>query len=231
KGDVAALLDLFIESDDVQSMRKLLHTHGERQPDLYIKALHYFARNPQHSDNEQSLAECLATIERHNLMSPLRVLQALGGSGKSGVTLGMVRDYIMRQIETTTTRISENKRAIASYTDEYKLHQEQMEALKTQPVVFQSTKCTSCMAPLDLPSIHFLCKHSYHQRCLGDIGESCPKCLVETQALEDQRRRQEISARRHDAFFNKLHKAEDGFDVIAECYSKSPFAFTKLVDQ
>ncbi|KAJ2880784.1 Vacuolar protein sorting-associated protein 11 [Coemansia asiatica] len=221
RGDIAALLELYIENDDVQNIRKLLSVHGERQPELYIKALHYFARNPQNADNQQSF----------NIMSPLRVLQALGSSEKSGVTLGMVRSYIMRQIEATAARVKDNERVIDSYTKEHALHHEQMEDLKTKPVVFQSTKCTSCMAPLDLPSIHFLCKHSYHQRCLGDVADICPKCQVENQMLEDQRRRQEIGARRHDLFFDRLNKADNGFDVIAEWFSKSPFAFTKLVDQ
>ncbi|KAJ1898326.1 Vacuolar protein sorting-associated protein 11 [Coemansia sp. S17] len=231
RGDVAALLELFIEHDDVGHMRSLLDKYGEERPDLYIKALHYFARNPQLADNERLLSECLATIEKHNLMSPLRVLQALGGSDRSGVTLGMVRGYIMRQIEASTKRIHDNEKAISSYANEYMTHHDNMEALKTKPVVFQSTKCTSCMAPLDLPSVHFLCKHSYHQRCLGDIGDSCPKCQVENQMLEDQRRRQELAAKQHDAFFNKLQASDDGFEVVASWFSKNPFAFTRLVDQ
>ncbi|KAJ1811874.1 Vacuolar protein sorting-associated protein 11, partial [Coemansia sp. RSA 2599] len=176
QGDVPALLELYIDNDDVQNIRKLLGAHGEKQPELYIKALHYFARNTQSTDNEQSLTECLTTIEKYNIMSPLRVLQALGGSEKSGVTLGTVRGYIMRQIEATTARVKDNERVIEAYTKEYALHHEQMEDLKLKPVVFQSTKCTSCMAPLDLPSVHFLCKHSYHQRCLGDVSDICPKC-------------------------------------------------------
>ncbi|KAJ2146283.1 Vacuolar protein sorting-associated protein 11 [Coemansia sp. RSA 1807] len=231
RGDIAALLDLYIEHDSLPSMRRLLDEHGESQPDLYIKALHYLARNPQLADNEELLADCLSTIEKHNLMSPLRVLQALGDSEQSGVTLGMVRGYIMRQINATSKRIEDNKAAIASYTSEFKVHSEKMDALKNKPIVFQSTKCTSCMAPLDLPSVHFLCKHSYHQRCLGDIGDSCPRCQAENQKLEDQRRAQEISAKQHDAFFNKLHHSDEGFDVIASWFAKSPFAFTKLIDQ
>ncbi|KAJ2530694.1 Vacuolar protein sorting-associated protein 11 [Coemansia sp. RSA 1933] len=106
-----------------------------------------------------------------------------------------------------------------------------MVALRSKPIVFQSTKCISCMTPLDLPSIHFLCKHSYHQRCLGDVSDSCPRCQMENQLLEDQRRHQEINAKKHGMFFDKLQNANDGFDVVAEWFSKSPFTFTKLVDQ
>ncbi|KAJ2829374.1 Vacuolar protein sorting-associated protein 11 [Coemansia erecta] len=231
RGDVAALLDLFIEHDSLPSMRRLLDEHGESQPDLYIKALHYLARNPQLADNEELLSDCLTTIEKHNLMSPLRVLQALGDSEQSGVTLGMVRGYIMRQINATSRRIEDNRMAIDSYTAEYKSHSEKMDAIKNKPIVFQSTKCTSCMAPLDLPSVHFLCKHSYHQRCLGDVGDSCPRCQAENQRLEDQRRAQEDSAKQHDPFFDKLRHADEGFDVIASWFAKSPFSFVKLVDQ
>ena len=30
--------------------------------------------------------------------------------------------------------------------------------------VFQVTRCSSCGLPLDLPTVHFMCKHSFHQR-------------------------------------------------------------------
>jgi hypothetical protein len=30
--------------------------------------------------------------------------------------------------------------------------------------VFQVTRCSSCGMPLDLPTVHFMCKHSFHQR-------------------------------------------------------------------
>ncbi|KAJ2711498.1 Vacuolar protein sorting-associated protein 11, partial [Coemansia spiralis] len=156
---------------------------------------------------------------------------ALGGSDQSGVTLGMVRGYVMRQISATSKRIDDNRSAIAASTADHTARTAQMDVLRTKPVVFQSTKCTSCMTSLDLPSVHFLCKHSYHERCLGDVADRCPRCQAENQRLEDQRRAQETGARQHDAFFDKLHQAEDGFDVVASWFAKSPFAFTKLVDQ
>ncbi|KAJ2546731.1 Vacuolar protein sorting-associated protein 11, partial [Coemansia sp. RSA 1933] len=134
KGDIGSLLDLYIESDDVSSIRRLLNAHGEQHPDLHVKALHYFARNPQLADSENLLSECLTTIEKYNLMSPLRVLQALGGSERSGVTLGMVRGYIMRQLEATTARISENERSVSAYADEYTMHHSKMVALRSKPI-------------------------------------------------------------------------------------------------
>jgi hypothetical protein len=33
-----------------------------------------------------------------------------------------------------------------------------------QPRLFHATQCSQCGGPLDLPSVHFMCKHSFHQR-------------------------------------------------------------------
>lgn len=31
-------------------------------------------------------------------------------------------------------------------------------------VVFQGLRCSACNNQLELPSIHFMCQHSYHQQ-------------------------------------------------------------------
>ncbi|CAG8553416.1 4440_t:CDS:10 [Paraglomus brasilianum] len=92
------------------------------------------------------------------------------------------------------------------------------------------TKCTACGGTLDLPAIHFLCRHSYHQRCLPDTDRECPKCAVEHRFLAEVRRKQEINAEKHDLFVQQLEDAEDGFSVIADYFSKNTMAFTKLID-
>jgi hypothetical protein len=33
-----------------------------------------------------------------------------------------------------------------------------------QPRLFHAPQCSQCGGPLDLPSVHFMCKHSFHQR-------------------------------------------------------------------
>ena len=42
--------------------------------------------------------------------------------------------------------------------------------LGTKPAVFQAERCNACGMQLDLPTVHFLCKHSFHQRCLDTTG-------------------------------------------------------------
>ncbi|XP_075217494.1 uncharacterized protein LOC142322373 isoform X1 [Lycorma delicatula] len=33
------------------------------------------------------------------------------------------------------------------------------------PVTFQGSRCKACNNQLELPSVHFLCQHSFHQQC------------------------------------------------------------------
>ena len=36
----------------------------------------------------------------------------------------------------------------------------------SSPILFLSNQCSACSTSLTLPTVHFLCKHSYHSRCL-----------------------------------------------------------------
>lgn len=45
---------------------------------------------------------------------------------------------------------------------------------------FQVTKCAECEQALQVPAVHFLCKHSFHLPCFrraADGREQCPACL------------------------------------------------------
>jgi hypothetical protein len=44
---------------------------------------------------------------------------------------------------------------------------------------FQGTKCHACTSSLSLPAVHFLCMHSFHERCVVDSDRQCPICAPE----------------------------------------------------
>ena len=50
--------------------------------------------------------------------------------------------------------------------------------LRTSAKIFQHQKCSSCKGNLELPSVHFLCMHSFHERCLGENEKECPECMT-----------------------------------------------------
>jgi len=60
----------------------------------------------------------------------------------------------------------QDRELINSYQLETAVKLKQVEELSDPqyPRVFHVTRCSSCGGQLDLPSVHFMCHHSYHQR-------------------------------------------------------------------
>jgi len=46
--------------------------------------------------------------------------------------------------------------------------------------IFQASKCSVCSHPLDVPSVHFLCQHSYHQQWVRHRALSWVLCSFQT---------------------------------------------------
>lgn len=60
-----------------------------------------------------------------------------------------------------------------------------------------------CNSPLELPSVHFLCSHSFHQHCFESYAESeaeCPTCTPENRKVMDMLRAQDQKRDLHDHF-------------------------------
>ena len=75
------------------------------------------------------------------------------------------------------------------------------------PKIFQKTKCSICTSALELPSVHFLCGHSFHQHCFESYSESdseCPTCMPENRKVMDMIRAQEQKRDLHDQFQHQV---------------------------
>jgi len=132
---------------------------------------------------------------------------------------------------------------IESYRSETASKEKQIIELSdiSHPEVFQVTRCAACGGQLDLPSVHFMCKHSYHQRCvfffsslcsiylcmvkansrcLSDSEPECVLCARQHSIIREVRRNQTKLADRHDLFLAEVHEAEDGFGVVAGAFGR-----------
>lgn len=77
--------------------------------------------------------------------------------------------------------------------------------------IFQKTKCNMCNSPLELPSVHFLCSHSFHQHCFESYAESeaeCPTCTPENRKVMDMLRAQDQKRDLHDHFNRQVTRNE-----------------------
>ncbi|KAE8392990.1 hypothetical protein BDV23DRAFT_150268 [Aspergillus alliaceus] len=213
----------FTSAKDTHGAIHALKKYGPEEPQLYVDALTYFASSPKILEEAgEELDVVLKRINDDGLMSPLQVIQAL--SSNAVVTMGRLKKYLSDNIERERKEISTNRRLISSYSTETENKKKELEQLGSKPVVFQARRCAlkSCGAVLDLPTVHFLCKHSFHQRCLNKVDEDaeCPVCAPQNSTIRAIRKRQVESADQHELFKGELQRSKDGFGIISEFFGR-----------
>lgn len=90
-------------------------------------------------------------------------------------------------------------------TREWHCLQAEIAALTSEPQIFQQSKCAACNYPLDLPTVNFLCKHSFHQSCLGEADHECMLCAPQRRRVRDHLQQQQHLAVSHDDFFKQVN--------------------------
>lgn len=60
--------------------------------------------------------------------------------------------------------ITREQELATKYRSESEKMKSDIEALRLSPATFQSSRCAACARPLELPTVHFLCQHSYHHQ-------------------------------------------------------------------
>lgn len=229
----------FTSAKDTQGAIQALRRYGPAEPQLYVDALTYFASSPAILEEAgDELDVVLHRIDEDGLLSPLQVIQAL--SNNAVVTMGRVKKYLSDNIDRERKDIStvwtllircdqcktnnfvQNRRLISSYKSETATKQQELDNLASQPVVFQSRRCQSCAGTLDLPTVHFLCRHSFHERCLNRVDDEaqCPVCAPTNSTLRAIRQRQVDSADQHDLFKGELQRSKDRFGVVSEFFGR-----------
>ncbi|KAI5864066.1 vacuolar protein sorting-associated protein 11 [Durotheca rogersii] len=243
------LFDIFrsyTSAKDTRGAIKALRKYGAAEPQLYPAALAYFTSDPRilEEAGPEELANVLRKIDRDGLMAPLQVIQTLGANAVA--TMGMIKPYLHETITRERREIAANRRQIGSFRRETEQKRAETAELGAKPAVFQAQRCPGCGAPLELPAVHFLCKHSFHQRCLKRTGEDstasggggggigigagagiggsgdleCPVCAMGNSAVRAMKRGQEERASRHDLFRDALSKGDDRFKTVAQWFGQ-----------
>ncbi len=131
-----------------------------------------------------------------------------------------------------------------------KLRQVEELADPDTPRVFHVTQCAACQGGLDLPAVHFMCNHSYHQRyvlpapprsyrgsrteqvvfhcdrCLAENETECPNCAREHGMIMEIRRNNERLADQHDLFLSEVR--EGGFSALAAGFSRGTLNMSRV---
>lgn len=193
--------------------------YGDNDPNLWVEALGYFADHPDPCEEE--IGKVLASIERQKLLPPLMIVQTLSRSRAK--PLSVVKDCIVRTLQTETRIIEEDQLEIRRYREDTRSMRKEIEALTTRPTTFQGVKCSACTSGLSLPAVHFLCMHSFHQRCVPDNDKECPLCAPEYRKVTEIKANMRQSAGQHDQFLKQLEDSTDGFSTVAEYFGRGIF--------
>lgn len=215
----------YTAAKDTQGAIRALRKYGPEEPALYPAALAYFTSHPDILEEAgDELDMVLKRIDEDGLMAPLQVIQTLSTNGVA--TMGMVKAYLSTTIERERAEIATNRRTIETFRSDTETKKSELQNLNTKPAIFQTARCQVCMKPLELPVVHFLCKHSFHQSCLStdeDVHNAeveCPICSSNNATVKAIRRAQLESADRHDMFQDALKRGKDGFAVISEWFGR-----------
>lgn len=221
--EAAAVL---MDAGDWDGLVDACTAHGDARcggdPALWGDALECFGRLPPDQDCSRQVSALLSAIEAGGLLPPLAVLGPL--SRNSALTLGLVRDYVARALQADDRSTRADAQEAERLRDEAERTRAQVERLRTEPVVFQSSRDAATGTPLELPSVHFLCGHSFHLRTLGEPEEggapACPLCAPDHARAAELARSSAASATDRDTFFKQLRSAPDGWSLMCEYFGR-----------
>lgn len=237
------LFDIFrsyTSAKDTRGALKALRKYGPEEPQLYPAALAYLTSSREILDEAgpDELADVLERIDKDGLMAPLQVVQTL--SKNAVASMGMLKPYLVGRVERERREVAENRRVAEQFRTETEARRKEIKDLGTKPAVFQATRCAQCGGGLELPVVHFLCRHSFHRRCLrggggggdrgigGEIGRGgggedvgeCPLCARDNATIRALKKSQEENAERHELFRDDLERSEDRFKTVAEWFGR-----------
>lgn len=102
---------------------------------------------------------------------------------------------------------------------------EDIRLMKTQAKNFDQKNCDQCGKELALPSVHFICGHSFDEFCVD--GDQIKRCNIHGQGFDEKiRRKEHYNLQAHDQlkFNQELWKKPQKFDTIANYFGQGLFS-------
>lgn len=209
------VLQYYIDQDDSLKIMKTCEDFGPEDSRLYMPALIHYSKT-----GDERLSQLLKIIEHEKIVPPMVVIKILSDSKRA--SLGSVKDYLIRFLGKLNDRYLDNENAIDHYKDDTEIVRQKIEDFENHQTVFQPSKCSACQGILDLPSVHFLCNHSYHQNCFYNYSaenDECPICVSTNRKLLDEIGSHETSKSSIDRLEKQFSTPNDDvFNNLAKLY-------------
>lgn len=223
------ILQFHMDSNDYTNILDTCKRYGNQDSNLWIQALQYFSKREEYNCKE-FIMQIISNIERLNLLQPLMVIKIL--SQNSTLTIDTVKEYLLKRMRKEEKEIEEDQETVNRHLKSIMELKNQIDHLKTEPIIFQANRCEYCSDELNFPSIHCLCNHSFHADCFENhsVDDGCPTCAVDNSNFLNLIKQNEESKKNlHDAFHKSLERSVDKFEVIADYLGKGLFNKVMLV--
>jgi vacuolar protein sorting-associated protein 11 len=127
---------------------------------------------------EKYIKEILMRIERYNWFSPLLVLEI--ASKNPSLPFHVLKQYLIGRVKDLQKSIDKNRKKVEKTSQDIDSMKNNVSNMKSKAQLFQMKDCAECGKKLDLPFIHFMCMHSYHDYCLPSDSsiKECPQCSI-----------------------------------------------------
>eukprot|EP00963_Diacronema_lutheri_P004147 scaffold316_cov352-Pavlova_lutheri.AAC.11 len=235
-GQYREVLEVYMSDHNYRALIDTCRRYSESSTNTqqhWLSVLDYFVNREciEGRNVNSEVEEVLECIHEKSRLPPMLVLQTL--SKNKEINMEVVQGYLTKSMDMQSRRIEEAHTESSRLEKETAQMEKEIKALRTKPILFQNNKCSACMNPLDLPSVHFFCMHSYHQRCLEDTEAECPICAPlahNVWEIQSALARQASDPKSAEKFFRKLEDSPDGFSVVAEQFSRGLFAAPRVED-
>ena len=141
---------------------------------MWIQALTYFR---DQEDSAEQLKLALKEIREKNILSPLLVLEIL--KGNRNLKFGLLKSFLLENLKTQQKRIDKHESRLKEEMTKIKNCKSEIAKMKQTAIDFNNKKsCDLCKRELSLPTVHFMCKHTYCESCVDDVNgiRKCPNC-------------------------------------------------------
>ena len=213
------LLRHYILVAEDEKVLRTCRRHGESEPQMWLAALRHLVSVAPGKDERTwraQLAEVLGAIESERLLSPFELVQTLSTPPTAPVPLQLTSELLERHLRAADAALEEQGREASRFDDDVAKMRAEIAEIDGCVRVFQQPKCSACLGPLDVPTIHFHCQHSYHLACLGDHDHECPLCAPQQRRVAEHQQQQRALARGQEDFYRALDNSADGVATVAE---------------
>lgn len=106
----------------------------------------------------------------------------------------VVRDYLKKGMQAQLDRIQAQREKYQVAHNEIKQTYKKINEIRHQATDFfnvvektdDAQVCPECKQKLELPTVHFMCKHTFHELCIEPLSDirQCPICSIELERLK-----------------------------------------------